>query len=219
MSVVAPVEIGFGLAEDQAMKAKVSGLVLPIKGQDSEVPVRFRFPEGEFNPQGQPTAPSGISYPLITIDQTTVTYDRKRDHVNYVAISYVPDMAPELPDPDRTGDTLYPLPVQIGYQVTTWARSAQHNVMLRAALLAPDRLPIRFGWIYVGADDTWRQIDSMGVRSDHFIDDQKRRIFRNIFTLLVDAELLKTTITQDPVVETVHLDPPTHVPDDMHGVH
>ena len=66
---------------------------------------------------------------------------------------------------------------------------------------------------------TWREMESMGIRSDHFIDGQKRRIFRSIFTVFVEAELLKTAIVQTALVEKVILDPPTNVPDHMQGVH
>lgn len=223
MSVVPPVEVGLGLAEDQAIKAKVTGLTLPTDkpGGTMPVPVRFRMPSGEFNPAGStPSQPSGVQYPLITIDLQSITYDRKRDHVNNIEISYVPDIAPEMPDDTLPGITEYPLPVHINYMITAWTTSAQHNAQLRAALLAPDRLPLRFGWLYVPADDTWRQMDSNAMRSDHFVDDQQRRIFRTIFTVAVEAETLKTALIQPlGVVEEVILDPPTNVPDHQHGVH
>lgn len=216
-------EVGIGLAEDEAIKAKVSGLTLPNTKRgapDAEVPVRFRYPEAEFNPGSEAPSPAGIQYPLITIDFLSITYDRTRDHVNNVPISYVPDMAPELPDPTKEGITEYPLPVLINYSITGWSVSARHNSLLRASLLAPSRLPLRFGYLYVPADETLRQMFSLGVRQDHFIERvNNRRIFRSIFSMNVEAELLKTDIVQGVPVEEIILDPPTHVPPHMHGVH
>jgi hypothetical protein len=218
-----PYEVGLPLAEQAALKAKVSGLTVPNTKAGATpvtVPVRYRHPEGERNPQGQPVDPSGVQYPLITIDgPMSITYDRKRDHVNNVDITYVPDLTPAADVTDGPYLTEYPLPVRLLFQVTSWAVSARHSMTILSQMLQPDVLPMRHAWLYVPTDDTIRWIDTMATRQDDMIDGQKRRIFRNVFTVYVEAEMLKTTLAAFNEVTEVILDPPEHQPGSMSGVY
>jgi hypothetical protein len=209
-------DTGFLLAEDDALKKKVSGLTVPndkVEGGQQTVPVRFRHPEGESDESG------GIQYPLITIDLLSITYHRERDHVNNVDISYVPDRLPTVPGGlNGMGVTEYPLPVRLLYQIQTWTVNARQDRYLIAQMLKPDRLPLRHGWLYVEADDTIRLMESLGTRKEDMIDAQRRRIFRTTYSVRVEAEMLKTTLVTYGEVVNVILDPLTNAPDEMLGI-
>jgi hypothetical protein len=206
---------GFLLAEDEALKKKLLGMVVPNdKSGETTVPVRFRHPEGEVDEAG------GVKYPLITIDLLSITYHRERDHVNNVDITYIPDQSPTVPGGvNDAGVTEYPLPVRLLYQIQTWTVNARQDRYLIAQMLKPDRLPLRHGWLYVEADDTIRLMESLGTRKEDMVDSQRRRIFRTTYSVRVEAELLKTAIVTFGEVVTVVLDPPTAAPDEMLGIY
>lgn len=210
---------GFLTAEDAAMKDKVSGIKIRLAQKGTtDVSVRFRYPEGERNPQGDIARKSGITYPLITIDLLSITYDQKRDHAGNVGIWHEPNEGYAF-DEGLSGFTEFPLPVRLLYRVTTWATSQQHDRAMQGQLLAPTRLPLRHGYLYVPADDTIRWMESMPTTLSPMIDSQNRRIFRTVFTNYVESEMLKTEIANYHRITNVILDPPVHVPDSFIGVY
>lgn len=209
---------GFLTAEDAAMKDKVSGLKLNQAQRGlMDVPVRFRYPEAERNPVGDNTRKSGVTYPLITVDLISISYDMKRDHVNNVYIWQETNENYAF-DGGMPGITEYPLPVRLLYRVTTWTRSQQDDRALQGQMLSPKRLPLRHGYLYIPVDNTIRWMESMPVTPSPMIDDQERRIFRHIYSNYVESEMLKTDIANYHRITSVILDPPVHVPDSFIGV-
>lgn len=210
---------GFLTAEDAAMKDKVSGLKLrSAQKGDQDVPVRFRYPEGERNPQGDNSRKAGVTFPLITIDMISISLDPKRDHAGNVAIWHEPNENYAFED-DHPGFTEYPLPVRLLYRVTTWTMNQQQDRALQGQMLSPRRLPLRHGYLYVPVDNTIRWMEAMPVTPSPMIDDQNRRVFRHIYSNYVESEMLKTDIANYFRITNVILDPPVHVPDSFIGVH
>ena len=118
---------GFLLAEDEAIKAMVSGITVPERPgstETTEVLVWFRFPEGERQ----------IRYPFITLDLITVepafelftsVYNNELEGL------YQPSVSPTIPPLGPGGLTTYSipnyLPFRLVYQIMVHCRSSLHE--------------------------------------------------------------------------------------------
>lgn len=137
----------FILAEDDALKVLIEGIVVPGDKPGRTVPVHFRFPESE----------QQIIYPFITIDligidpaydlwtsvwyqnegtdifeeETTGAYAHNGLHEPSVAPS-VWD-APVPPDPSKPLRRLNYLPYRLFYQITTWSKFFAHDRIMTAS--------------------------------------------------------------------------------------
>jgi hypothetical protein len=90
------------------------------------------------------------------------------------------------------------------YQVTTYARQPRHDRQLIAAVYNNDRLPFRFGSLYIPEDSTIRRLDMLGfVKRD--TTESSKRLFSNVYNIRVSAEVLPSVLTQLYQV----LEPPT----------
>lgn len=181
----------FILNEDAALKA----LLADITVSDSGNPTR---PVGVF--YGQPDVQiRQQTYPYITIDLVGITEEVDRAHRGYVdGLPYTPEGA----DPEVPFATWYPIPVMLYYQVTTYARQPRHDRQLINALFNSERLPFRFGTLYIPEDGTTRRLDMLGFEKRDMTESDKR-LFSNVYNLGVSAELLPNTLdTLYQVLET-----------------
>lgn len=189
-------EIGFLLAEDEALKAKLSGLTVPVRGDaDKRVKVWFRMPERE----------KERDYPYITIDLIDIVFAADRAHSAQVTgIDYWPSeyatfaeyAAAKLLTFDEETDVVQATwwhPYDIIYQVSTHCRSAQHDRLLTARLLGTAYLPDRWGYLHVPADDSERWLDRVGWSQADYYDDaagtDTRRVFRKVYNVSVSAHV------------------------------
>lgn len=196
---------GFLLAEDEALKARLTGLtVSDDRDASRDVQVFFRYPEGE----------TERLYPFITIELIDVVHARNRQHStvdqyaykegdswgenNSNVVSYYPSQGlitvPE--DVEYLKTTEY-IPVDIMYQVSTFCRSALHDRQLTAKMLY-DIVPFRYNSIYIPADNTSRRLDLVDWTTADLLDPEtgyRKRIFRKVYTLQMTAELPTSAFT------------------------
>lgn len=184
---------GFILAEDEALKAKLVGVQIPDQKEAfKDVPVRFRNPQPER---------ARVEMPFITIDLVGVARAPEREHsLQYLQLPYTPSTASD------TVVGYMPTPVDITYQVTTHCRSALQDRHLTGQLFQSQRIPLRWGWLYVPADDTDREMELLNHRPANYLDEKRMTVYRQVFTLSVTAEMTVGTYAEVQQVLSVHLD-------------
>ena len=207
-----PDRAGFLLAEDQALKAKFSGIQL-VDDRDTtrDVQVFFRYPEGETEKK----------YPFITLEMLDINHARARQHSEQTiynfrgaapsgqpaghyttddakSFTYWPDTTTDVSTLVANGAASLPfvsalehVPVDLLYQVTTFTRSALHDRALQSHIMTKIA-PFRRGYLAVGIDDSQRHMDLLDWRSADMVDEEagfKKRIFRKVYTLSITAEI------------------------------
>ena len=199
---------GFTVAEDDALKKMVSGLyVADDKNPEREVRVFFRWPDTDVEKQ----------YPFITIELIDIQHalDRETSAQTIYAQHYdngfgdpqvyhsVPSRLPYWPDETSDAATLLPSGVLLGatvemtpvnfiYRVSTFARNQVHDRQMTAQLLGRQRLPFRYGELFVEADDSVRRLFNLGWQTADYADNEaagRKRVFRKIYTLSVNGEM------------------------------
>lgn len=181
----------FIFGEDEALKAKLQGIVVADHAnQNRSVEVWFGQPDIQIRDQ---------KFPFITIDLVDISEARERVMVSngvhpwYYNISY-PELD-ELPD-DWTMP--YPIPINLDYQVTTFARSPMHDRQILGQIIG-QRLPFRFGSLSVTQrtevagdntviDQTVRRLDMLGHYKRDVVENNKK-MYMNIFTVRVSSEI------------------------------
>lgn len=209
---------GFTLAEDAALKKHLSFLsVSDDKQAQRPVKVFFRFPESE----------TEKAYPFVTIDLVDIAFagDRQLSEVNYyypatempgqpsLVMDYFPseETAAEmkaLVDAGGTGilTTDQFVAVDLTYQVTTYCRSQIHDRQLTMLLLRRI-FPMRRGFIDIPEDGTTRRMDLLDWRQSDLLDQEtgyKKRIFRKVLTVRINAEIPQADLAQVQQALTVH---------------
>lgn len=187
----------FILDEDEALLYHLRGLKVtdrtaPEGGRD--VKVWFRLPEEELQER---------TYPYMTIDLIGINHATDREHRGYLRyrdphgdLPYDVDGAPEptvnyaVEGAVGTGTMVeieYPIPYDLVYQITTWARFAWHDRQIVASLMATGKIPHRFGQLTV--KDTVRRLDLVSVVVADTVDENNKRLFRKIYTITVTSEM------------------------------
>jgi hypothetical protein len=198
----------FLLSEDKALRELLQGLtVSDQKSDNSETPrpvgVWFGQPDQELRNQ---------NYPYMTIDMIDVDRDVSREMRGKVNNPYLEptfrrlknisdDEEIEAWEMDR------PIPVNIDYQITTYARHPRHDRELLAKVLY-DRLPFRFGTLNCD-DNTVRRLDVLNV-TKRDVTEQAKRLFVNAITVRVSSEIVQGKLDQLYKVLQVNLDDPTN---------
>ena len=171
------------LSEDAALKELLRGIVVTdqranAEGENRPVKVWFGMPDQELRNQ---------DYPYITIDMIDVLEDRARSHRGF--LNGENDSAYLRPANATTGKGMkidMPIPINIDYQVTTYARNPRHDRQILSELLFT-RLPLRFGAL-LPADDTVRRLDVLDVSKRDTVE-QAKRLFINAITVRVSSEM------------------------------
>lgn len=210
---------GFILAEDAALKTYLSGMTVPDRVSTSDVPVWFRYPEGERR----------MMFPFITIDLIGVnpSYERwqsihRLNPMTEVEFQedggtpgptglYQPSVSPTLvADTDNTPEMVVDnyLMYELLYQVTVHSRSALHDRVLWSRFMT-DIFPPRPFWVGVDADMTWRRCELREVVQADTMETTEsgsKRIFRKIHTISMDAEIPQNKVAEIERVWRIHVD-------------
>ena len=178
--VIQPSHPGWVLDEDKALKTKLSGFSVPnyADGRDIPVAVYFRFPDPEERTR---------TFPHIAIDLTSITAAPERTHR---AMAYTLDynlennIAP--PGSKLVGDD-YPLPWNLIYQLGVYSRQPTHDRHL--LLMMYQLFPQQYGNLNMSdIDGTIRRADLVSVVRRDTVDAERKRLYRNIFTISVSSE-------------------------------
>lgn len=209
--------LGFTIAEDAALKHRLSALSVTDDRDVERIPrVFFRYPEGETENE----------YPFITIDLVDISFDPRRQesertyyYTNDVAVpaarkdnllKYYPDELNESAMATLAGlngflTTDQFVPMDLTYQVTTHCRSQRHDRQLTMLILRRV-FPLRRGFIEVPEDGTMRRCDLVDWRQADVLDQEagyKKRIFRKVFTVTINAEIPQSDLLGAGTVLTV----------------
>lgn len=215
---------GFTLAEDAALKQRLMSLrVSDDRDMQRPIQVFFRYPEAE----------TEKSYPFATIDLIDIQYARDRQESErryyytnvsgasapplYVqsasdSLNYFPsEMSAVDIQQDWEGDNVYLytdqfVPVNLMYQISTYCRSQRHDRQLTAAMLRYV-FPLRRGFIEIPEDGTIRRCDILDWRSADLLDQEsgyKKRIFRKVLTVQINAEIPQRDLASVKRVSTVN---------------
>lgn len=192
----------FLISEDEALRERLKGMtVSDNKSGSRPVGVWFGQPDPEVRDQ---------SFPFVTIDLINVTEAKQRAlSSQQVSPWYFEPEELSLDGVTYASWSMYmPVPIDLDYQVTTFARQPRHDRQIMSQLLGK-RLPFRFGSLVVrekqtGADEGGEQWDATVRRLD-VLDIAKRdttesgkRMFMNAFTVRVSSEI------QTPFVERLY---------------
>lgn len=186
------------LAEDAALKAKLSGLSVAGSAVTDPILVDVRFvpAEDEY---------ADYTFPLITLMQASVERDPERESSGFVELRALPEGYPVEDGPHFAN---MPTPHNIDYQVVLYTRLLQHRTELVGKLAQFEFLPERFGFLEVPNDNTIRRMDMLGgpdLSSGRDRDD--KRLFTATYRIRISSELfLMGGPTTFPTVETVNLD-------------
>jgi hypothetical protein len=181
----------FIISEDEALRNMLTGMtVSDNKNPTRPVGVWFGQPDPEIRAQ---------SFPFITVDLIDISEARERVMAGRGEAWY---LTPEDLEPDEGWDMFLPVPINLDYQVTTFARQPRHDRQILAQLMA-NRLPLRFGSLpvveYVTEEQeggktievgqaTVRRLDVLNVLKRD-ITESGKRMFMNVFTVRVSSEI------------------------------
>lgn len=193
---------GFLLDEDRALRDLMKGIVV----SDNEMSERnveawFGHPDIELREQ---------KYPYITVDLLEIHEGTDRVHRGDLWLPDAP--APHgVPDwwgyPDLAENHQWlmemPTPVDLIYQVGTWARNPRHDRQILRACITRGRTTLR-GGVIATADGYTRRLDYLGhIKRDR--EEGGKRLFNNIFRLRMSSEVPYGVLDQFRTVEAVHV--------------
>jgi len=187
---------GLLLAEDEALKAKLSSLTVPDpsqEGHDRRVQVWF----------GMPSTEREAIFPFITIDLIDVVFAAERAHsLQVVDVDWWPSTAKTFAefaalvgleglDPEAPyARTILFQPYDLYYQVSTYCRNPRQDRRLTSQLLMTNFIPLNnLGTLHVPADDTQRWLDNMGSTRADYRDTEDKPVWRKVYTLKVSAHM------------------------------
>jgi len=188
--------VPFLINEDNALKALLKGMTVSDDNEAArKVGVWFNYPDPE---------EVTVTYPFVTISLVDIEEAPERAHRGRIKPSYVPEGYEAIPG-NHGQSTEYPIPVDIYYQITTYARSAWHDRYIQAQLIG-NRLPLRFGALEVEADDTIRRLDRIGFQDMDRLDRNQKRLFSKAHSIKVSSELFPEEVLRVRQVASVHVD-------------
>lgn len=177
----------FIISEDEALRNMLMGMtVSDNKNASRPVGVWFGQPDPEIRAQ---------SFPFITVDLIDISEARERVMAGRVQPWYY---EPSGLTNDQSWDMFYPTPINLDYQITTFARQPRHDRQILSQLLGL-RLPLRFGSLdvveYVTGTGTsavsqvtTRRLDTLNVVKRDLTEAGKR-LFMNVFTVRISSEI------------------------------
>lgn len=174
----------FIISEDEALRDLLVGMtVSDSKNPSRSVGVWFGQPDPEIRQQ---------SFPFVTVDLIDISEATERTMTGRVSPWYY---TPENLEEGRGWDMWLPIPINLDYQVTTFARQPRHDRQILTQLMG-NRLPLRFGALPVAQvideDDsvlmTTRRLDVLNVVKRDTTE-QGKRMFMNAFTVRVSSEI------------------------------
>ena len=187
----------FILAEDAALKNYLTGLKVSDEKNDSrDVQVWFGFPDIEIRTQ---------TYPYITLELIDIRAAKERQSNG---IMYDSDNRGTVaPTAGLTYRYSIPLPYDLTYQVTSYARHPRHDRSILFQL--QDKFPSQYGTLEVRNDlnteTAYRHMFLDGFIKRDMIE-EGRRLFRNTFTVRVVSEMTPSSANNAlSAVQTVEI--------------
>lgn len=192
--------------EDAALpapKLKLQGLTVSDANNSSRpVPVRYRLPEDEL---------ATLTYPCIVIEHQGINPAPEREHRGYIQLPYAPEGYPIWwPATATSYDpalspyySYFPLPYNMDYSVTVYARKMSEHLQPLLAILASEKyLPYHFGFLDIPQDGTVRNMFLMqGPQIQYGKDKDDKRLFRATYMVRVMTEVIPEIFTAVPVTE------------------
>lgn len=174
----------FLLSEDLALRQSLQGMTVTDQKADAQsversVGVWFGQPDQELRDQ---------KYPYVTIDMVDVFRDTTREHRGKVSPDY---LAPSGLTDTKDFIIDMPIPMNIDYQITTYARHPRHDREIMSQLMFK-KLPVRFGVLEV-EDGTVRRLDVLNM-SKRDVTEGSKRLFMNAITVRVSSELSQAQV-------------------------
>jgi hypothetical protein len=182
--------VTFILSEDEALRNLLKGMTVS-DNKDSNRPVGVWFGQPDMETREQ-------AYPYITIDLIDVSEATERVMVAEGVSPWYYGPIMTVPPENDDWAMPYPVPLNLDYQVTTFARDPRHDRQIIGQLVG-NRLPFRFGSLTVeefsetvGEDTTVnctvRRLDMLGVAKRDTVEAGKR-MFMNMITVRVSSEV------------------------------
>jgi hypothetical protein len=171
----------FILSEDRSLRDKLLGMVVTdqkaaANGTTGKRSVGVWFGQPDLEIKNQ-------SYPYVTLDLIDLTEDRQREMRGTAKPAY---LAPATVPEGMDWEIDMPIPVNLDYQVTSYARQPHHDREILGQLMGT-KLPIRYGTLECD-DGTVRRLDVLGVSKRDSTENGKR-LFVNAFTVRVSSEI------------------------------
>lgn len=196
---------GWLLDEDRALRDLMKRMIVSDheKGE-RHVEAWFGHPDQELREQ---------KYPYVTVDLLQIEEGKDRVHRGHWWFLEPP--APWWNLPPLVGNQVIyhsemPTPVDLFYQVSTWARNPRHDRQLLFQLITGGRTRIRGNRIWI-ADHTDRRLDWLGHVKRDTVENGKR-LFNNVFRLRMSSQVPWNVIDGTPqvyrhgVVDRLYLD-------------
>lgn len=170
------------LDEDRALRDHLKGVVASdYQNQQRPVEVWFGHPDQELREQ---------KYPYITVDLVNIQEGIDRVHRGDYYVKEVP--AWWNMKPLETWQIGYlmemPTPVDLDYQVSTWARNPRHDRQILQQLITGGRTTLRGGLLFT-AEGKSRRLDFLGHSKRDMVDADGKRLFNNVFRIRVSSEV------------------------------
>lgn len=212
---------GFLLAEDAALKMRLASMAVSDDRNTSRpVQVFYRHPEKT----------TEKSYPFATIEMFDIKHDTEVQHsftdlyyadgegispekqaeltyVDYYPSEYNEEGLQDLVDGGGFLRMDSFTPVTLTYQVTTYCRSARHDRQLTSLILRRIFPLMGRGWLEIPEDGTLRRLTLLDWRPADILDGEagyKKRLFRKVYTVTINAELATSDIAATTRALSVH---------------
>jgi hypothetical protein len=204
---------GFLFAEDAALKLRFSNIAVSDDRENQRsLNVFFRYPEKETEKY----------YPFITLERINIAHATnrqeserfyyytgstgdERSEINYFPSELNAQEVASLAGEGRLRVEA-PVPVNITYLVTSYARNPIHDVQITSTMLRYI-VPFRRGFIEIPEDGTIRRLDLLQWQQSDITDQEaggKKRIFRKVFTLVMNAEIPTSEFVAATAVDQVN---------------
>ena len=179
---------GWILDEDFALKEKLKGVVVSDQHQRARaMGVWFAHPDQEIREQ---------EYPYATIELLEVSEAQERVHRGHLWLDdrWGNKDIPEWWNYDPLGEdevgyvTEMTTPINLDYQITTWARNPRHDRQIMAQLMTGGRTMLRAGWLET-PDNKIRRMDWLGHYKRSSADENQKRLQSNVFRVRISSEI------------------------------
>lgn len=173
---------GWLLDEDRALRDLMKGMIV-TDGANQQRPVEawFGHPDQELREQ---------KYPYITVDLLSINEGKDRVHRGDWYYKDPPPWWGLATIPDGTSAVYHsemPHPIDLDYQISTWARNPRHDRQMLQQLIMGGRLMIRSG-LLACADNNYRRIDYLS-HAKRTYEESGKRVFSNMFRVRVSSEV------------------------------
>lgn len=172
---------GWILDEDRAVRDLMKGMrVTDYEDRSRPVGAWFGHPDQELREQ---------KYPYVTIDLLQIQEATERTHRGHLYIANPPEWWGLQPlKPWQVAYLLeMPTPIDLDYQISTWARNPRHDRQIIQQLITGGRTMLRNGLLYT-ADKRIRRLDVLGHMKRDTVEGGKR-LFSNVIRIRVSSEV------------------------------